>query len=473
MAIERISKSEFVTIISDAITGRDPTMDVNIGPIRDLRIDPMAEVLEFQNNRVVYLSELNSLINAANLVPDDIDKIIFNEALVRWNGSPSVAIVTFAKTQTPTVDITVPLNFPLATIVDPKTGRSVLFRTVESQTMYAASASSYYNATSGKYELDVTVSSVLTGVDTSVGAYTIKVMRRALPGFDSCYNKLATNSGLSTETNQEVADRYMLHIKGSQLGTPFGNETFALDNFSSVESVYTVYGNDTYLTREEDDAGAVDIWIQGSTPLTRTYTVAYPGVETLISLDRQPLISITSVVSGATTFVEGTDYEVVLDTGSYARSSSGLDGIKFLAGGMVPSAIGDAVVISYQYNSLIDLLTSYFTQSYYYSLGMNKLFRWAYQLDLEIEGELKVASGSPDIIRNLVNDAIYNYINGLKLGNNVEEFDLDREVAKITGVDNFTWVKLAVYDGVGVGDITVAPYQYARVALSDCVVTLV
>ncbi len=473
MAIERISKSEFVTMLSGGITSRDPTMDVNIGPIRDLRIDPFAEVCEFQNNRIVYVSELNSLINAVNLVPDDVDKIVFNEALVRWSGSTSTAVVTFARAQTPTVDITVPINFPLATITDPKTGRSILFRTIETQTMFAASASAYYNSTSSKYELDVAVASVLTGADTSVGAYTIKVMRRALPGFDSCYNKLATTSGKALETNQELADRYMLHVKGSQLGTPYGNEVYALDNFSAVEDVYSVYGNNTYLAREEDDAGAVDIWIQGTTPLTRNYTVAYPGVETLIVLDRQPLISITSVVSGATTFVEDTDFEVVSDTGSYSRSSSGQDGIRFLAGGTVPSAIGDAVTISYQYNSLMDLLASYFTQSYYYSLGMNKLFRWAYQLDLELEGDLKVASGNPTTIQTLVNNAIYNYVTGLHLGDSVEEFDLDREIAKITGVDNFVWTKLAVKDGVGVGDVTVAPYQYPRVALSDLVITLV
>ena len=473
MAIERISKSEFVTMLSDGITSRDPTMDVNIGPIRDLRIDPFAEILEFQNNRVVYLSELNSLINATNLVPDDLDKIIFNESLVRWNGSSSIAILTFARAQAPTVDITVPINFPLATITDPKTGRSVLFRTIETQTMFAASASTYYNSTTAKYELDVTVASVLTGTDTAVGAYTIKVMRRALPGFDSCYNKLATSSGRALETNQEVADRYMLHIKGAQLGSPDGNSAYALDNFSAVEDVYVVYGQNTYLTREEDDAGAVDIWILGSTPLTRTYTIAYPRVETLMVLDRQPLISVTSVVSGATTFVEGTDYEIVSDTGAYARSSSGQDGIRFLAGGAVPAAIGDAVVIAYQYNSLIDLLNSYFTQSYYYALGMNRLYRWAYQMDLEVLGDLKIASGNPETIRSTVNNALYAYINDLKLGAAVEEFDLDREIAKITGVDNFTWTQLSIKDGTGVSDIATAPYQYPRVDLSDLVITLV
>jgi len=473
MAVERISKSEFAEIIVGSIADRDKTIDTNIGSIRDLRIDPFSEVLEFQNNRVVYLSELNSLINAKNLVPDDLDKIVFNESIVRWDGSNSVTVIVFSRSQAPTVDIEVPINFPIATLPDPKTGRSVLFRTIETQTMFFATASEYYNGDTGKYELSVAIASVLTGSDTQVGAYNIKVMRRSLPGFDSIYNELSTSSGRATETNQELADRYLLHIKGNQLGTPAGNKVYALDNFSAVEDAYSVYGNNVDLTREEEDAGASDVWILGSTPLTKVQSVAYSGVETLIPLERQPLISITSVVSGAVTFIAGTDYEVVSDTGAYARSSRGRDGIKFIAGGAVPVAMGDSVVITYQYNSLIDTLTSFFTQPYYYSIGMDRLYRWAYQYDIEISGELKIASGNPDSIKATVISIILNYINGLKLGDNVEEFDLDREIAKVTGVDNFTWVQLSVKDGSGVADIPVTSYQYPRTIQPDLIVNLV
>ncbi len=473
MTIERISKSAFATIIEGGINSRDPEMDTSIGPIRDLRIDPIAEVLEFQNNRVVYLSELTSLINAKNMVPDDLDKIVFNESIVRWDGSSSVAVVYFSRAQAPSIDIEVPVNFPLATLEDPKTGRSIQFRTIETQTMFAAAASEYYNADTGKYELAVAVASVFTGTNTQVGAYTVKVLRRDIPGFDAVHNKLATSSGRATETNQEVTDRYLLHTKGAQLGTPAGNESYTLDNFSTVEDVYNVYGNNTYLTREEDDAGACDVWVQGSTPLTKVDSIAYPGVEILIALERQPLIEIISVVSGGTTFVAGTDYEVVSDTGSYARSSSGQDGIRFLSGGAVPASLGAAVTITYQYNSLIDTLTSFFTQPYYYSIGMDRLYRWAYPYEIELSGELKVRSGNPDYIRATVIGVLSDYINALKLGVSVEEFDLDLEIGKVAGVDNFTWIQLSIKGGSGVGDITVAPYQYPDIAPADLVVSLV
>jgi hypothetical protein len=65
------------------------------------------------------------------------------------------------------------------------------------------------------------------------------------------------------------------------------------------------------------------------------------------------------------------------------------------------------------------------------------------------------------------------YINSLKLGQNVEEFDIDSVVSKIYGVDNWTYSKLCVKGSSGVGDITIGPNTYARLVVSDFVINLV
>ena len=473
MALARITASEFEEMIADGIDERDPTLDTAYGPVKDLRISPIAEVLEFQSNRIVYVSELTSLKNVDKLVPDDLDDYVYNEGMVRWGGSRSTTTLTFARSQAPTASITVPINFPVATKPDPATGRTILFRTVETKTMNHLTPNAYYNADTEKYELDVAVSSILTGDNTSVGSYTINVMKRSITGFEEIYNKTATTSGRSIETNAELATRYLLHIEGSQLGTPTGVKSYVLDNFSSVTDAYVVYGNSDYMTREQDDAGAVDVWILGETPLNRTQQSAYPGVETLMVLDRQPLISITSVVSGATTFVEGTDYEVVSDTGAYYGSTRGQDGIRFLSGGTVPTNIGDTVNITYQYNSLISTLTSYFTQSVYYSMGMDKLFRAAEQVNVELEGSLSVNAGSPDRVRNAVYNSIYSYINNLSLGQPLEIFDVLAEASRNVGVDNLIFTTCDLKGGSGASDLTAAPYEYFRIAESDLIINVV
>lgn len=474
MVLNRITASEYATKIGTGITDRDPTLDTIIGPIRDLQVQPVADVLEMQNNRIVYLSNLQSLKYASKMVDADLDDIVYNESIVRWEGSRAVTTCVFYRYLPPAADVIVPVNFPISTAMDPNTGLSITFRTIETQTMFAAAPTAYYNATTGRYELSVAVSSIVTGTEAGVGANTITVLRRALTGMDGVTNPQATTSGRDSETNEEVATRYLLKIEGSQLGTPSGLKIFVLDNFSEVEDAYVVYGTSAYLTREAEDAGALDCWILGSAPLTATYTTRYPGIDTLISVPNQPLMSIVSVTDGVSTFVEDDDFEAVTGEGEYAYSNLGTDGIRFVTGGALPlPSPGDPLTVQYQYNAEINILASFFRQPEYYVVGQDRLFRWAQQLDLAIEGQLKVSAGNPTSVLTSVKAAIKDYVNAMKLGENVEEFDLDAEISKVYGVDNFTWIQLAESGGTGVGDITVPPNEYPRIADSDLVISLV
>jgi hypothetical protein len=474
MPIQKLTTNDFAEQISIGIASRDKTLDTRISEIRDVFIDPISSVLESQNNRAVYLNNLLSLKNANNLVPDDVDDFVYNENIVRWLGSRVITVVTFARVSAPTSDITVPVNFPVSTRVNPTVGTSVVFRTIETKTMYASAASSYYNAETGKYELQVSVASVIQGTEANVGPYTITEFKRPLEQFDEVYNVSATSSGRGIETNEELANRYLLHIEGSQLATPSGIKSFILDNFSSVLDAYIVYGTDPYMTRDQFDVGAVDIWVMGESASDRVYPTYYNGVYTLNSVDKQPLMEVSSVYSVAksTQYSEGTDYEVITGEGIYAYSTYSSDGIRWLPGGNHPD-IGDDVIITYKYNSLINILNSFFNQPAYYTMGVDKLFRWAGPLYIEIDADLKVLSGSPSIILNLVRGAILNYINALKLGQSVEEFDISGVVSKIYGVDNFTYNQLSIKDGSGVGDIIVPPNFHARLEEADLVINLV
>ena len=474
MPVERITADTFADQIAEGVNTRDATLDTQIGTVRDLFIDPVSEVLENQNERVVYLNKLLSLSNANSLVPDDVDDIVFNENMVRWSGSPSTTTVSFARTTAPTADITVPINFPVSTGIDPTTGVAIVFRTIETKTMYSATPGQYYNATTEKYELDVQVASIVQNATANVGAYSITEFKRPFDDFDEVYNKNATTSGKGIETNAELAERYALHIVGSQLSTPNGIKSAIVDNISSVEDVYVVYGNDSYLTREADDAGAIDLWIMGDAALSRTYVTVYNGTYTLNAVDFQPVMYVDSVSSVATglTYTEGTDYEVVTGEGEYAYSNLAQDGIRWLPGGTHPD-VGDDVIIQYRYNSLINILDAYFKQTQFYAMGSDRLFRWAQPLDIVIDANLKVNAGNPATVLGLVQTAVIAYIDSLKLGNDVEEFDIDAEVAKIYGVDNWTYTQLSVSGSTGVADISVQPNYYPRLLLSNFVISLV
>lgn len=473
MVLERVTAADYAQLIANGVNRRDATMDTRIDAVRDLLIDPVSEVFEQQNNRAVYLSNLASLKYANRVLPDDLDDLVYNEGIVRWEGSRSVTTVTFSRVQRPTTDIIIPINFPLATEVDPTTGKVVVFRTVETKTMRAAAADSYFNATTLEYEIEVAVSSVVTGSESAVGAYTITTFRRPFPEFDSVFNTQASTSGKDTETNGELAERYLLHIEGSQLGTPAGIKRTVLDNFSNVEDVYVVYGEDPYLTREQDDAGAIDVWVMAETPATRNYTIAFPGAEITIPLDRQPLIEILSVLdSSGTSYAEGTDYEVVTGEGEWSYSARASDGIKFLSTGTLPSE-NEPLTITYKYNAMINILESFFTQPEYFNLSQDRLYRWAQARQIEIEADLRVKAGNPETVAEQVRQAVLSYINGLKLGDNVEEFDIDSVVSRVFGVDNWTYSVLSYQDETGISDLEIGPNEFARLDEADLVINLV
>lgn len=475
MVIQRKTVAQFEDQISTGVASRDNSIDTYIGPIRDLYITPPAEVMKSIHDNIVYLSQLTSLINAGSFNPEDLDAFVYNENVVRWTGSPAYAIVTFSRLLPPTTDIPIPVNFPLATKQDPKTGTVVNFRTIEAKTMYGpltVPSSSYYNPQTERYEIDVAVVSIVVGESASVGAYTITQFRRSFPDFEYVTNKAATAPGRSIETNSDLAIRYQTRITGNQEATPSGLKSFSLDNFSNISDTYVVYGNDVNLEREVSDAGAVDAWIKAVAPLTYTYDTYYRGVRELIALPRQPLISVTSVSSGAIYYTEGVDFEVVTGEGIYAYSDRGQDGIRFLIGGSAP-AINSPLRIVFSYNSMINVLTSYYKQPEYQVMGSDTLFRWAQKKNIVIETELKVFSGNPDTVLSAVRGRVLDYINNLKLGVDVEEFDIDAQVAQISGVDNWVYITLAVQGGTGVSDIAIGPYEYAYLDEADFIINLV
>jgi len=471
MTLKTITAQEFSKDLREAINERDPSLDTAIGPINNLFVTPFARVCERQSNRAVYLSNLSSLKYVDKLRVADVDDLVYNEGMVRWSGSQIITTVTFARSQPPVSDILVPLNTPLATKTDPQTGQSVIFRTVEAKTMYASAASSYYNVDTGQYELTVAVASVTTGDGNSVGANTIVVMRRPIPGFESVFNVEATSVGKGVETNVELAERYLLHVKGSQLATPAGAARSLRDNFNSVEDEYLVYGKDEALEREREDAGAVDVWVKGANILSATYTQVFQGLYVPIVVVNQPLSSIIDITDGTTHFVQGTDYEVIQGEGIYAWSNRASDGIRFLPTGSYP-VVGASLTITYKYNALMGVLNAYYTQPEYYVMGENKLYRWSQPANILIDVSLKINAGNPDTVAKNVRTAITKYVNGLNLGQNVEEFDIDRTVGQLYGVDNLVWNQLSFEGETGVSDLVIEPKSYAFLPVGSLNVSL-
>jgi hypothetical protein len=476
MAVPRITSAQYAKNLANDINQRDTSVDTTLGPVVDIVIRPVSRVLEAQNERIRALFQLITLQNVNLLDPADLAAYVYTEEVIPSQGTASFVTLTFSRAALPTVDLPIPVNFPVATEVDPTTGVQTTFVTLQLATLVAANAAAYFNGATNRYELNVLAVSITTGQATAVSQNTVDVPLRPLVGFDTVTNPASSIGGLPAENNLQVANRYSLRTKGTEIGTPQGLSRYIFQTFGNVEDLYVVWGNNPFLTRAATDAGAVDIWIQGSSPTVSTVTVPFPGRLVLIPFPIQPGLSVQTVQSGPL-FTLNTDYVYVTDKGIYSRSPLGADGIVFLATGAAPS-LGDSLTITYTYENLVIALQAFFQQPEYLETGSNRLFRAGVPVPIAITGILTVNSGNPQTVLQQATQALLDYVNGsptqaaLGLGQTVEEFELDAVLELVPGVGNFVYQLLAPVGQLGVGDIPLQPNQFSTLSVANLAITL-
>jgi hypothetical protein len=476
MPIEKVSATQFAEQITTQINDRAADIDTAYGPVPDTCIQPQSVVLETQNDRARQLSLMLSLSDASVFdgFEVDLEGIVYNEGETRSLGSGSTTTVVFFRSAAPTADLVVQRGYPVGTLPDESTGSTISFFVSEAKVLPVASASSYYNNVKGRYELSVPVLSLSTGAITRVGPERISTPLRPLGGFDGFTNPAAATGGLTAETNQALIDRYFLGVVGRQTGTASGIERLARARFPDVRSMDIVYGADPLLTRAATDAGAVDAWIQGSAELQLSENIEYLGLGQLLRITNPPLVSVISVASGGTTYVEGTDYEVVFDDTGVSRSVRESSGVRFIPGGSAP-AVGAAVNVTYTYEGLIRNLQSTFETPDLLELGRDLLFRRGIDVPIVHTANLRVRSTfSVTAVLGAVRTAVLTFVNALGMGEPVEASDIQGVVRALSGVDNYVITRnTRSTEPSGTGDIAIGGNEFATLADVDLTVTVV
>lgn len=469
MAIGRKTAAQFASEIRTAITSRNNSYDVQVGPIPDLIINPMAAVLELQNERIRSVQQLLSLANDGSFTSEDIDTFVRNEGIVRLPGGRSRVVLTFFRATPPTVDLVVRANFPVGTLVDEATGTSVVFSTLADTTMFASLAASYFNPITQRYELPVTAIALASGENTNVAPHRVVRPLRPLVAFDGVTNPEPATGGRGEETDDELISRYFISLAGTTPTTPRGITKILRDLFPEVVDSLVVYGNNPLNLRSGTDSGAVDVYTIGDVLVSRTESVTFTGVGQVLPLQFQPVSSIASV----TGYVQGVDYVLSLDTSPYGGSTRGKDGVYWLPTAS-PPAIGSSISVIYTYNTLQTTLQAAFNAEEYTAAGRDVLFKRATEVRVAITAQLRVASGfTAATIQSLVNDAILSELNGYLLGEDVEVSDIQAIARSFTSVDNFIITQCSKVGGTGVADIPIAVNEYARIVQSNLTITLI
>jgi len=463
MPVGKITADQFVTRLNRGISDRNTSHDTEIGPIPDIITNPVAQVLEKQNDNIVKLYKLITLNQFETFEDIDVENLVYNETLIRNQGGRSSGTVVFSRATAPSIDAVVQRGYPIATLPDEETGATVVFVATEERTMPAALAASYYNLETGRYELEVAVQCTVAGSAGEVGVDKIKRPLRPLSDFDSVTNRNRTSVAVDIETNQELINRYKISILGTQVGARNGLQLLIETKYPDAGNVLVVNSDDPLVTRTGVGGNAVDIFINGSQSTTRIETYTYVGLNQLIRLQSQPVIDILDVPG----YVLNTDYVFVKDVSGVSESVRAQDAIKFIAGGSSP-AIGSSFSIKYEQNILIENVQNLFLDPDYDIGGQDPLTRLASRVNITISAILTVLAGfSVTTVKNAIKDAVLTFVNSYKLGDDVEKSDIDARVRQISGVDNFVFTVFARVGGTGNLDIPINKNEFARIASGD------
>lgn len=214
------------------------------------------------------------------LIDQQFDKKASNFNLERRGAVQATGRVTFYTTRQPSNDILIQSGSTVTYPGDPNLNIDpVNFQVVGQRIIDADNADSYFNPTSGRYEVEAEIRAVIPGISGNVPARSITVVNGLDPSL-SVINETPTNYGSDEETNQQLGARVKLARSSFDSGTKPGYLATAYGVAGVVEANVQEVG-DPLMVRDWDKAegrhigGKVDVYIRGTNVVQNIDQVAF------------------------------------------------------------------------------------------------------------------------------------------------------------------------------------------------------
>lgn len=411
--------SEIVQDITNAILARRSDIDVKPGSvISDILIEPTAEEAEKIYYRIYNIILSLSVLTAKGA---QLDTLAANVGLFRITATKATGIVTFSRTTPdPSNDYPIPLGTRVST-VGYYGQPPIYFKTTQTATLLH-----------GQSSVDVAVECEQGGTIGNVQAHKITVITTPVNGINSVDNANAFTNGIDTETDDTFRNRIISTALGNDAGTEAALKKIALET-AGVQSVFLALASGT--TPASRGIGKVDIYIKGQNLQSAIDLILYTGATTsrLVFQPATDITLVTGTKSGSPyTFIEGTDYEMNIETDD---RSIVYQVLKWLSGSRPD--MDTLVTVNYTYDKLVrDVQLASEAKRW---VTMDLWIRRSTATPIDVTATVVVY---PDFdattVKNQVKTAITDYINGLGLGEPVQKADLVFVAKSISGVDNFT-----------------------------------
>ncbi len=423
--------------------------------------EAIADEIEDVYVDIEHINVLGSFLNWDKMSKEELDDLAFNYGIVRKAAVKSSGYIYFRTATTPTTDIYVPAGLVVTTEPDENL-QTINLVTTDDNTLDHTIASSYYNSTSGYYEIAVPIEAVTEGTTGNIGVGMIKVIQGSVSGVQNIYNYSALTNGTDEETNEDLADRCLLAIQGASVGTEAGYIAKVLENVYVYDALVVGPG-DTLMIRDNGNGGKIDIYIKVDEASTGVYlakqiVTIYAG-EVEYIFDDQPVKSIISIVGSIHGTFSTAEYTFVKDTGNLKGSNQALDKIVWIHS----PTVGETVTINFNYFNIIETLTT--TVEDVRPITADVLVRLANKILIDITATVNADSTitdkttfNADVITEIQTYLTYKSLNG-----KVEQSDIVNEIYNVDGVDSITipLTKMAKSGQSGVADIDLTENEYS------------
>lgn len=431
------------------------------GTILSDEFEVIADEIEDVYVDIEHIGILGSFLNWDKMSIEELDDLAYNYGVVRKAAIKASGTVYFRTATSPTADIYIPENLIVTTEPDEKL-QTINFITTADATLDHTQASSYYNATSGYYEIGVPVEAIVEGTTGNVGVGTIKLIQGSVVGVQNIYNYASFTNGADQESNEDLSDRCLLAIQGASTGTEAGYIAKVMENIYVYDALVVGPG-DPLMKRDNGLGGKIDIYIKVDENSTGVYTeteeVKVYGGEAEYTPANQPIRNIVSIVGSISgTLVPNVNYQFTKDTGEYKGSIDGLDKIDFL----ILPVVGETLTYTYNYFSICQTLTD--AVETVRPITADVLIKMATQISVDVSVSVVPDETITDDTEfaNDVKTEIETYLTYKDLNGKVEQADLVNLIYNVSGVDNVVipFTKLAKSGGSGTADISFGKNEY-------------
>lgn len=440
---------EIVQSMRDLIATSRPQVNTEEGAVtRDLFIDPPANEIQniyIENERIKLI---HSVFYQEFMTEDELDMLGANYLMSRKAATSASGTVTLFRSAIPTQDIVIPTGCIFSTQKDTLLN-SISFSNETEITMYVAQAATYYNITTGYYEIDVDVTDTATGIDGNIGINAVRIISSGTTDFLGVRNDAVFSGGTDQEDNFSYASRISDALAGNNVGTEYGYKKAVLTS-PYVNDAVVITPGDALMTRDNGYGGKVDIYIKVDTTNSGTYESAQDvKVFTLISgtlsnnilndytfinLPAKEITSIVGSVSG--TLVQGVDYELSKDTTSaYADSNRANDKVHFLKTNVPVD--GETLTIDYVYYNIVQDVEDILDTERQKIVTADVLIKLAKKIPVNVAVTVYADDTISDAttFKAAIESAIEDALDSETLNNKIEQSDLVQTINDVDGVD--------------------------------------